>query len=248
MTTELSARFLNAFCRLEDELRRITGSGTHESFSFLLDRAAHINAAFAHYREDLKEYAELRNAIVHKRIGDEAIAEPHPEIVNRIENIADIVTQAPKLADHFRKHVSTCSPQDSVKKVLNILLKGHFNQMPVYNGKKLVGLLTSDSIAFWLAETFQNSDFVDPETKVRDLLNFPAGKDDFSILSGSKTIFDAIDAFESAHKRGRNLKAIIITENGNEDQHPIGIVTTLEIPTLITLVNPEPLSQNRNNH
>jgi predicted transcriptional regulator len=239
MSTELSERFLNAFCRLEDELRKVTGYGSHESFSLMLDHASRFHSGFSHYRDDLREYAELRNAIVHKRIGDAPIAEPHPEIVERIESAADILTQTPRLSDHFRKHVEVCSPQDSIKQVLVKMLKGHFNQIPVYNGKRIAGLLTSDAIAFWLAESLQ-SDFVDGNTKIRDLIGHSTSAENFAVLSGECSIFDAIDVFEKAHKRGKHLQAIIVTENGDSDQRPIGIITTLEVPSLITLVNPEP--------
>lgn len=239
MTTELSERFLNAFCRLEDELRRVTGSGTHESFTMMLDHASRFHAGFSQYRDDLREYAELRNAIVHKRIGDAPIAEPHPEIVERIEAAADILTQAPRLEAHFRKHVEVCSPNDSIKQVLDKMLKGHFNQIPVYNGKHIAGLLTSDAIVFWLAQSL-SSNFVDPGTKVREMLGHSASADNYAVLSGSSSIFDAIEVFEKAHRRGKHLQAIIITNNGDSDQHPIGIITTLEVPSLITLVNPAP--------
>ena len=240
MNTELSERFMNAFCRLESELRRLTGFSNHESFSFMLDHIARTSAAFAHYREDLKEYAELRNAIVHKRIGDSLIAEPHPDIVAHIERIAEIVTSAPKLQDHFKKHVEICSPQDTVKQILNLMLKGKFNQLPVYVSEKLVGLVTSDAIALWLSDSFQRSESVDPQTRVEKLLGYTASKDDFAVLSARDSIFDAIDAFDTAYKHGRRLKAIILTENGTANQRPLGIITTLEVPGLIKLVNPEP--------
>lgn len=248
MNTELSDRFLTAFCTLEDDLRRITGVGAHESFSFLLDHVSRTNKAYAHYREDLKEYAELRNAIVHKRIGDKAIAEPHPEVVDRIESIVKIVTQAPTLEHYFRKHVTYCGPDDSLKHILDLLLRGRFNQIPVYSGKRLVGLLTSDAIALWLANVFQVSECVDLQTKVREMLHYASSSDDYLVLSCNSTIFDAIGAFEDGYKRGRHLKAIIITESGKNDEHPVGIVTTLEVPRLITLVNPEasaPITRNR---
>jgi len=242
MANELSEKFISAFCRLEDELRRITGSTTHESFSFMLDHASRYNTAFAHYRDDLREFAELRNAIVHKRIGDQPIAEPHPEIVAQIEAIANIVTTAPKLESHFRKHVATCSPQDNVKHVLELFLKGKFNQAPVYNGKKLVGLLTSDAIAFWLADTYANADWADPLTKVQALLTYTSTRDDYVVLKGSQNIFDALEAFDNAYERGRHLKAIILTEDGSTNLPPLGIITMVEVPLLIRLVNPEPLA------
>ena len=242
MSTELSDRYLTAFCRLEDELRRITGASGHESFTYLVDHVSRSNAAFAHFREDLKEFAELRNAIVHKRIGDKPIAEPHPEVVQRIESIADKIIKVETLEDHFRKHVTVCSPQDSLKHVLDLLLKGQFNQVPVYNAHKLVGLLSTDAIALWLADAFQNSDYVDPGSRVKDILRFASANEDFAVLSGKRSIFEALATFDSSYKHGKHLKAIIITELGNSNEQPIGIVTTLEIPKLISLVNPDPSS------
>jgi CBS domain-containing protein len=242
MANELSERFISAFSRLEDELRRITGSTTHESFTFMLDHASRSSTAFAHYRDDLREFAELRNAIVHRRIGDQPIAEPHPDIVAQIESIADIVTQAPTLKDHFSKHVATCSPQDNVKHVLELFLKGKFNQAPVYNGKRLVGLLTSDAISLWLADTYSSSDWANPLTKVQALLTYTSTKDDYVVLRGSQNIFDALEAFDTAYERGRHLKAIILTEDGSVNLPPLGIITMVEVPLLIRLVNPEPLA------
>lgn len=246
MDTELSDRFLNAYCRIEEVLRQVTGASNHESFSSLLDHAAKINASFAQYKDDLKEYAELRNAIVHKRIADRAIAEPHPNVVSRIESIADLITQAPLLEEHFRKHVSICSPLDTVKQVLGLMLKGRFNQMPVYNGKRLVGFLSSDTIAFWLAERFADSDFVDPQIKIKDVLMHAPQQEEYAVLSGKNSIFDALELFDNHYKKGRRLKAIVITEHGNDDSNPIGIITTLEVPKLISLVNPEPLKPSKN--
>lgn len=240
MSTELSERYLNAFCRLEDELRRISGAGGHESFSFLVDHVSRSNSAFSHFRDDLKEFAELRNAIVHKRIGGKPIAEPHPEVVARIESIADKIIHAEILEDHFCKNVATCSQQDSLKHVLDMLEKGQFNQVPVYNSNKLVGLITTDTIALWLADAFKNADFVNPGSKVRELLRFEASADDFAVLSGRSSVFDALEIFEAAYKRGKHLKAIIITQNGNQSEKPIGIITTMEIPQLYSLLNPEP--------
>ncbi len=237
MSTELSERYLNAFCRLEDELRRITGGG-HESFSYLVDHVSRSNNAFGHFRDDLKEFAELRNAIVHKRIGGKPIAEPHPDVVERIESIANKIIQAEILEDYFRKNVVTCGPQDTIKHVLSLFQKGQFNQAPVYNAHKLVGLLSTDTISTWLANTFLNSEFVDPATKVKEILRLGATSDDYTVLSGTSTVFDALAILDATYKRGKHLKAIIITQSGKHTELPIGIITTLEIPLLFSLLNP----------
>ena len=67
-------------------------------------------------------------------------------------------------------------------------------------------------------------------------------------MSASNTIFDALDVFDATYQRGKNLKAIIITENGGADEHPIGIITTIEIPRLISLVHPKPIAPIKPRH
>ena len=90
MTHDNSDRFLAAFSRIEQSLRKMTKSSKQDSFGTLLDRAT--SATIRRFSNDLREFAELRNAIVHERGGGYVIAEPHPETVHRQIGPHDIST------------------------------------------------------------------------------------------------------------------------------------------------------------
>ena len=107
MTHDNSDRFLVAFSRIEQSLRKMTKSSKQDSFGTLLDRAT--STTIRRFSNDLREFAELRNAIVHERGGGYEIAEPHPETVHRLEEIEQLISQPPvveSLGD-FRERFST---------------------------------------------------------------------------------------------------------------------------------------------
>jgi hypothetical protein len=88
-------RFLTAFVSIEKYLRRRTESDRLISFYALIEKTVQKDASVRAYEIDLKEYADLRNAIVHERSGGQPIAEPHDDVVRRIELLTDIITRPP---------------------------------------------------------------------------------------------------------------------------------------------------------
>lgn len=65
------------------------------------------NSLVKRYSEDLLEFAELRNAIVHNKVElTHAIAEPHDSIVDKIETIQEELAHPKKLFPYStRKYI-----------------------------------------------------------------------------------------------------------------------------------------------
>ena len=103
MTHDNSDRFLVAFSRIEQSLRKMTKSSKQDSFGTLLDRAT--STTIRRFSNDLREFAELRNAIVHERGGGYVIAEPHPETVHRLNQ----ATQHWHTGNTRKRAMSVCS-------------------------------------------------------------------------------------------------------------------------------------------
>ncbi|UZM99664.1 hypothetical protein OL548_06065 [Lysinibacillus sp. MHQ-1] len=58
------------------------------------------------YEDDLRSYADLRNAIVHHRTSiNYVIAEPHTDVVERIEYIDATLAKPTLVGQMFRKRV-----------------------------------------------------------------------------------------------------------------------------------------------
>ena len=85
MDSDNSRAFLRDFNEIESYLKTKHNKGDYMSFQALLDKAAQRNDRIVkRYISDLKEIAELRNAIVHTYT-NEVLAEPTPYIVELIE-------------------------------------------------------------------------------------------------------------------------------------------------------------------
>lgn len=232
MDKKNSERFLSAFIKIEAKLKEIVGNDVHKAFYQLVDRAAVKNPGIEKYRGTLKEYAELRNAIVHKRIDDEAIAEPHIKVVEDLEFICEMLTKPLTLESEFLQKVVKCSSYDKLSVATRKMFKNNFSKIPVYENRKFEGLLTTDSIARWVAYNLESGVVFTEDVDVGTILEFSANKQSYTFISKTATVFEAIDVFEHWYKKGLRLNAIIITESGDKNEPPLGILSLFDLPKL----------------
>lgn len=229
-----SERFLNAFIGIEGILRSRYGgdSARHVPFYQLVDKAAEGDDIIKTNQVELKEYADLRNAIVHERIDGEPIAEPHEEAVKALEKIRDLLERPPKVGELYTKPIIVCQPTDRIGEAAAKMLDKGFSQIPVYSGGGCLDVLTSDTITRWLAARFSNGmDLLEEET-VAEVLKFSSEKPHHDFISRDATILEAIQRFEDFSRRGARLAALILTEDGACDGEPCGIITMGDLTDL----------------
>lgn len=225
-----SDRFLHAFNRITVTLRKIAGVKEYFPFFRLIDLAKKKSVLVRKYEDDLRAYADLRNAIVHHRTSREfVIAEPHIEVVNRIEKI-DRVLSKPKLVGQvFQKTVFTLQSTDSLAHVLDIIRRRKFTQFPVYEGQEFRGLITTVGITNWLATNLNEHHQLNEIPTLGDILRHEKNRVNYKFISKYITIYDAEDIFKQGVERGKRFEALLITENGKPNQKLIGIVTPIDI-------------------
>jgi hypothetical protein len=99
-----SESFLNSFAAIEKHLRSIGKADRSASFYQVVDSSARSDRVVRRYRDDLKEYADLRNAIVHERFDGHVIAEPNDRAVADLSKLQAMLTAS---TARFRKMKST---------------------------------------------------------------------------------------------------------------------------------------------
>ncbi len=115
MTVRNSDRFIIAFNRIEKSMEKISGLSGYMPFSRLIDKSKHLNAVIRKFEPDLREYGDLRNAIVHNRTDIEyAIAEPHEDIVELIEYIDRELSKPVTVGDMFLRKVHILQATDTL--------------------------------------------------------------------------------------------------------------------------------------
>ena len=165
-----SCRFLDAFNKIERYLRRVTRETSRVPFYTLIDKASKSSSVAGNFSTDLREFADLRNAIVHESTNGHVIAEPNEACVRRIERIASVLHSPPKVVPLFQKDVSTLSPNNSVAEAVHIMLQKSFSQIPIYTDKEFKALLTTNTVTRWLGSSIEEDIFILSETTIKNIL------------------------------------------------------------------------------
>lgn len=235
---ERGERFLAAYNVIEHELRRRWGDPSgRESFRHMVSVLKSRDSVVRRFKDDLEEFADLRNAIVHERISpDYLIAVPLEETVRRIEEIAGIMTKPPLVYPRFSREVISFDVGDRADRVLRIIKNTNFSQFPVYEGSRYVGLLTDGAVARWMADRIHGErgkgcvglDEMLSAT-VKEILGYERGNR-ARFLPRNATIYEAEEIFrKGSPESDKRVLAILITDNGNPEEKLLGIITPSDL-------------------
>lgn len=236
--TAQAQRFLDIYAHLERHFRKQLAADNTRSFSVMVKELSSRDRAVGRFRDDLLQWHDLRNAIVHERRGDgKVIAEPLLEAVDEFEKIARILSDPPLLSSRFQREVARVSPTDMVSSATEIMRTQGFGQLPVYDGNVMQGLLTANTVARWLS--VQWADGVAVDASVAEVLSNVDDTSHWITLGRAANYLDALHAFDDAFDRGKKLDAIVLTHSGKRTHKPIGILTAADIPELLNVISPD---------
>lgn len=236
MEHENSRRFLAAFVDIEQALERIVKPGRYKPYYQLVEDAATMDSYVRDIATELKEYGDLRNAIVHERIDDEPIAEPHLKTVLRLEKIRSLLLSPPTV-EEFIRNVIIGYADTPLQEVLKQMYKHNLSKIPIYqNGNQFLGLLTAEAIIFWLA------DHISDETKnlgrepVKNVLDYLDKPDNYYFVAKTFTMFEILQLFDSYGYEGKRLQAVLISSNGQDNGRLQGIITAFDLPRIYHVI------------
>ncbi|WP_026909207.1 CBS domain-containing protein [Paucisalibacillus globulus] len=221
-----SDRFITAFNRIDKAMDTELGNSRGIGFSKAVRILTKYNAIVRRYKDDLLEFAELRNAIVHNRLETGVvIAEPHDSIVEQIEQIEGEMTSPKLVIPHFEKRVHAFDIRDSLSSLLDAIQEKGYSKFPVYDRREFIGLITESGVTKWLAKN--------KETTIRDIILeeiMPYQKEsNHQIISKDTSVYQAIEIFKEKIGEGKRVDALLITSNGLKDDELMGIITTWDI-------------------
>ncbi|MBY0221523.1 CBS domain-containing protein [Sporosarcina aquimarina] len=229
MTPKNSDRFIVAYNRIDKSLVKLTGMPNHFSFSRRIDKAKEKNALIRHYEEELREFGSLRNAIIHNRTGlNYAIAEPHDVIVEMIEMIEKKLSNPMTVKDLFSRKVHSLQAKESLATGLKMVREKKFNQIPIYQKGRFIGLITANGIMNWLADQ-KHEDISREIPTLFDVYNHEKRKNTYRFVKSTLSVYEAEEFFKKSILRGNRLEALLITEHGGKDEKLIGIITPLDL-------------------
>lgn len=230
MEARNSDRFITSYNRLDQLMKNLIGTKEHMAFFRLIDFAKKKNAIIRKYEADLREYGDLRNAIVHHRTSIEyAIAEPHDDVVLKMEEIEAALEKPVTVAQMFQTNVTTFQGTDSLSYALKVIKDKKYNQFPVYSGKQFQGLITPVGITMWMASMVDSDSFSRKRTTLAEILTHESNRENHQFIQADVSVYEALEIFKAAITRGRRMEALLITEDGKPNEKLIGIVTPMSM-------------------
>jgi len=231
--------FLATFSVIEKHLRRETQSDAKVSFYQLVESAGQYDRAVRHLRDDLKEFADLRNAITHERTDGHPIADPTNAAVQQLERIRTLLLSTPTVYPAFKKPVASVDASSSITQALGVMHADRFSQLTVTRQGRFVALLRANTVARWLAARASDQIVDLGGTSIHDVLAHTEDSENHQFLKRDATVFDALACFESFETRGKRLEAILITHSAKPTETLLGIVTVYDVPQLLARTRPK---------
>ena len=226
---ENSRRFMDAFVQIEMYMKKLLGKHS-AGFTNLVHQACKKNATIDHYRLDLIEYAQLRNAITHNRSeNNQMIAEPHLEVVEKIEQIAKELSHPPCIGDLNLKLAFTSHPNESALELSKIQEEKNYSIVPIYDKGRYIGLVHSKLYQ----SAFAKESF---DVSVHDLLFLRKDKNRVIFMAKNASLRELIDVYFKTLSQGKGIIGVIVSENGFMNEPPLSILTPADLPKIFELL------------
>lgn len=218
-------RFISAYNAIDASLRAIYGLKRSLNFSEVIRKTVLLNSVVRKYEDDLIDYGRLRNAIVHRGNSNFVIAEPHEEIVSKIEGIAKLISTPPLAYDKISTHEVLCvNVDDSINSAIKLMARSGYSNLPVYSGNHLIGVLNGqrllDIIGKHLLDGENIQKFID-KVSVGEIVKELENENYYCIVAEDVTIEQVMNLFETNKK----LLIVLITKKGMDEYPPLGIIT-----------------------
>ncbi len=219
-------RFLKAYATIEHNLNRMVCKNDYTPFKKMVQMASRHNAVIAKNEEILKEYSDLRNAIVHQIARtEEVIAEPVDSVTEDIERIASLLNGDENVAAYATTPVMIADETTTVKEAWALLRQVNGDKLPVYERDRFLGIVTMSEIAGWMIEGKSADDVVrklivsdEPHTK---------------FMCRRASIMDAVLFFDEYMQGSKVSPVILVTENGDVTEKPIGILSSHDLSRIL---------------
>ncbi len=115
--------FLSLYNKTDHHLKEKYDIDRNMSFSRMLDEVAVKSAYIRKYRQTLKQFGQLRNAIVHEYRDGQVIAEPTVKALDEFQNIYNKISKPKRALDIVGTSVVRISKNESIGVALEMMSK-----------------------------------------------------------------------------------------------------------------------------
>lgn len=227
-------RFVKAYNIIDQSLRQRHNIRRSLSFSDMIRKTVVVNYIVRKYEDQLIDYGRLRNAIIHNSSDEFLIAEPHTDVVEEFEKIAELVSAPPKVFDTVcTKEVFTVEHSTNLYDVIKLIYSSSYSNIPVYKNGGVIGVANGQKILDYIGKHLNYGVDIDDflkNTTIEKFVKDQSGTEIkyFEVCDINLTVEKALNLFF----QNRKLLMIILTPSGMLQEMPIGLITPTDIMDL----------------
>lgn len=228
-------RFLDAFRSIDRQVHLLAGVDDAVSFVAALRTAQEYSPELRRYDRNLRQFAKLRNTIVHEPyVDNDPIADPREDAIRQIEDLADVVLRPPTALSVLKHPVATATPKMPLEEAARVMLDGDFSQLPVVEGGVVTDILTSEAVARYLT-AFAFGHLGTTNVAVESVVESDPDRK-LQRLSADASALTIVEQFEASEAAGEFLHAVFLIKE--EPPELLGIVTLYDLPALLRAARP----------
>jgi hypothetical protein len=222
-------QFIALFNELEQYLRESTDSARNVPFVGLVESASKRNAAIRHYGRQMREWSDLRNAIVHEHPKGRIIAEVTSEALEEFQAIVGKVTAPPVIFPLFQRDVRVFKETDPLFEAVEDLWREGYSQVIVRKDGAMT-VLSYSGVARWMGKQVEGTTIDLNSSTVGEALEFEE-EGGIGFLGRTATVYDARELFQTfpRHNKQQRLRVVVITEHGKDTEAPLGLITASDL-------------------
>ena len=114
----------------------------------------------------------------------------------------------------------------------SIIKDKDFSQIPIYDEGKFIALLTTNTIARWVAADFSDNQELNA-ADIADIVKYQEPGDRAIFLTRTVTVQQTMDRLSETDNQGHRPCAAVITEHGKVDERPLRLVAPADLPVLM---------------
>lgn len=227
--------FLQLFNELEQYLRVTYSTGDY-SYTGFVTKLYQIKKSRENYIinnnqnfELIKQAAQMRNIISHNN----DVLVPSDNFLNDFKTVVQKITRPLTVRQIMTRYgdLKTCRLTDTIGDVVDLLKTSGFSTIPVIEKEELIGIFTEKSLFDYFslhqAKTITKSMLMKDIIEAIDLNNHP--RKYYNFISVNTNIYDAYAMFNKDIKQRREMLLLLVTENGKEGEHLLGIVALRDL-------------------
>lgn len=222
--------FLAFFNEIDKHFDKILGEEGFSPYNEKLKKISEGNYSITGFIRKhiytLRSFWELRNFITHGiKTNGETFANPTPAAIKKIAQYAESITKPPRVIDIFKKEVYTAQTQDFLKEVIPTMKKRGYTQIPVYQDKNFIGVLSEAKLLYRLADFLLYENYINISATKIQHIPLEYGWKEYLFVSQYMSIYEAGELFNEKKQRWEKLSVLFITATGSPDEEILGLIS-----------------------